>query len=68
MVSIRRISNRASSGVRSRDWNLEGSRVTATLCSLASKAGLEPATDRLEGGCSILLSYLDKCGLGTRQR
>ena len=50
---------RASSGIRTRDKNLEGSHVTTTLCSLASKAGFKPATDRLEGGCSIQLSYLD---------
>ncbi len=30
---------------------------------LASLAGVEPATCRLGGGCSILLSYRDKHGL-----
>jgi hypothetical protein len=30
---------------------------------LASLAGVEPATCRLGGGCSILLSYRDKRGL-----
>lgn len=35
---------------------------------LASLAGVEPATCRLGGGCSILLSYRDKRGLNLRAR
>ena len=30
---------------------------------LATPAGLEPATCRLEGGCSIQLSYGVRCGI-----
>lgn len=35
-----------------KDWIKEEEILTST-------AGLEPATDRLEGGCSIQLSYVD---------
>ncbi len=30
---------------------------THTMCAVARPAGFEPATTRLEGGCSIQLSY-----------
>lgn len=35
---------------------------TCKECPLASLAGVEPATCRLGGGCSILLSYRDLWG------
>jgi hypothetical protein len=45
--------------IHARNWSRLAVRAVflTSLMSLATPAGLEPATCRLEGGCSIQLSY-----------
>lgn len=49
-------------------YSLSGLLRTCKEPQLASLAGVEPATCRLGGGCSILLSYRDISCLSLRAR
>ena len=64
----RRSSSSLMTGVRRSSWRRRHGSGYTRLKELATPAGLEPATCRLEGGCSIQLSYGAERAKPTRVR